>query len=99
MEKAFLDSEAIDIVDSDTLEYLHEFLSSNFKLILLECKFISQRVKPLISVPKLFECTLGITSLMQGLIDCVKFHFESQLQFYDDSVSEIINTMDKTFTK
>ena len=35
---------------------------------------------------------------MQGLIDCVKFHFDSQLRFYDDSVSEIINTMSETFT-
>ena len=32
------------------------------------------------------------------MIDCVKFHLDSQLQFYDDSVSEIINTMSKAFT-
>ena len=98
VEKAFLASEAIDIVDSDTLEDLREFLSSNFKLILLECKFISERVKPLIFVLKIFESNLGITSLMQGLIDCVKFHLDSQLRFYDDSVAEIINTMSETFT-
>ena len=35
---------------------------------------------------------------MQGLIDCVKFQLDSQLQFYDDSVSEIINTMSEVFT-
>ena len=72
-EKAFLASEAIDIIDPDTLEDLCEFFTSNFKLILLECKFISERVKPLTSVLKIFESKLGITSLMQGLIHCVKF--------------------------
>ena len=96
--KAFLASEAIDIVDSDTLEDLRGLLSSNFKFILLECNFISERVKPFISVLKFFESNLGITSLIQGLIDCVKFRLDSQLRFYDDSVSEIINTMSQTFT-
>ena len=35
---------------------------------------------------------------MQGLIDFVKFHLDSQLRFYDDLVPEIINTMSETFT-
>ena len=30
---------------------------------------------------------------MQGLIVCVKFRLDSQLLFYYDSVSEIINTI------
>ena len=64
VEKAFLASEAMDIVDSDTLEDLREFLSSNFKSILLECKIINERVKPLITVLEIFESNLGITSLM-----------------------------------
>ena len=98
VEKAFLASEAIDIVDCDTLEDLREFQSANFNFILLEYKFISERVKPLIAVLKIFESNLGITSLMQGLIDCMKFHLDSQLQFYDDSFSEIINTMSESFT-
>ena len=98
VEKAFLDSEATDIVYSDSPEGLREFLSSNFKFILLECKFIIERVKSLISVLKIFEPNLGMTFLMQGLIDCMKFHLDYQLRFYDDSVSEIMNTMSKTFT-
>ena len=98
VEKTFLASEAIDIVDSDMLEDLREFLSSHFKLILLECKFFSERMKPLISVHKMFESNLGITSSMQCLNDCVKFLLDSPLRFYDDSVSEIINIMSETFT-
>ena len=53
-------------------------------------KLISERVKPLISVLKTFESNLGFTSLTQDLIDCVKFHLDSQLKFYEDSVSGII---------
>ena len=98
VEKAFLACEAIDIVDFDTREDLRGFLPSNFKFILLECKFISERVKPPFSVLKLFESNLRITSLMQGLIDCVKFHLDSHLRFYDDSVSEIKNGMSEIFT-
>ena len=39
-----------------------------------------------------------LTSLMQCLIDCVMFHLDSQLQFYDDPVSEIKNTTSETFS-
>ena len=35
---------------------------------------------------------------MHGLIDCVKFHLDCPLRFYDDSVSENINTMSETLT-
>ena len=86
------------MVDSDTLKDLREFLSLNFKFILLECKFFDERVKPLISVPKILEPNLGNTSLMQSLIDCVKFCLDSELRFCDVSVSEFKNTISKTFT-
>ena len=35
---------------------------------------------------------------MQDLIDRAKFHLGSQLRFYDDSVSQIVNTKSETFT-
>ena len=99
VEKAFLATETIDLIDSDTLEDLRQFLSSNFKSILLECKFVSERMKPLIDTLKVFESNMGLTALMQGLIDHVVFQLDSQVRFHEDSVSEVLISMTETFSK
>ena len=52
------------------------------------------------SSPRQFIIKFGLGSSVRGfqivIEDCVKFHLNSQLRFYDDSVSEIINTMSET---
>ena len=73
------------------------YSNGSFQAICFECsmhRWHPQKTKGANSS----NANLRITSLMQGWIDCVKFHLDSQLRLYDDLVSEIINTMSETFT-
>ena len=56
-------------------------------------------MKPLIDTLKIFESNMGLTALMQGLIDHVAFQLDSQVRFHEDSVSEVLISMTETFSK
>ena len=41
----------------------------------------------------MFESNMGISALMQGPIDHVAFHLDSQIRFHKDSISEVLISM------
>ena len=47
-------------------------------------------MKPLIDTLKIFESNMGLSALMQGLIDHVVFQLDSQDRFHEDSVSNVL---------